>query len=961
MFAKGAGQKNCEVKKDMKRLNVKKLAAVGAGAALMSSALALPVVAQYTPTLDDLIGNDGKPNVTVVVGEKAAVSDVLWAGKIAAKIAQLAPLKNKKKVQVTARLSDDFQLPTNGGGGETVKPEASAQVTNITATLQVGGTQKVVAGAKIYDDQDLNSMKETELGTKTLTHSQLDFLIDETKDYWIQGNSDSQRVQEKIIVSPDAKFETDKRVKDLVMYFDSRGDVKYKVELGDGIPTSWRYTTGSDRNSMQIPFFGEWYGVLYASATELRLAKNLGEPLSYSTGETITGLKGAGKYAGQELTLEIGTYSSNTNTIGVILKDASGNEITSKDVKPGTFLEEEFADNDGNPYFSDSVYVDSIYQIGTEGKGKVSVYVGKDIVKIKHNEVYPYDPTASSSEKYWLAKFTVTNNKIMSIEIYNNIRDMSRWDYRNPIFPSEEGSYLGALTEDGKNGLHSMVFLNGAPEDTVGYGFFEVEFNGWKSGDETTTWWLTDDIAADTTGAGAGVLKYTDDSDNYHEVPFFYPELSGDTITRQVIELGGTNYYFGMEMPTGGIQNPCDGNTYDGYFNISTTDEPASMADYIAGVNPADVNTTGLESGYYCDTDKNFYFKKIAPADIITKTKNMKMANVLLEGTDRNFYYAFVNPGTEVWLLLDDSTVFAPKYGGLDFKGTDVNEDKTIDVLYYLPNTTDLGGGQSDVFYVAWFSFTDGAPVGGKVYMDTADATLIDPENTDLTTYNYEMEYTGVNGETLQLTEENAADKVQEAYSDYGSYFSILNEEFKAVIPEKKRKIKYTVKGKSVTTEVTGGETVTLAEGETKTVAGTTFTLQKVDYNLSVSVTPETCPATSAAAISKADIEKYIETTVDPTEAYMPVNFSVDSILTTDTTTVEISGPKILVGGWLVNTMVDKDTKLDDGTTLGDKVSEKGYVVEKVSSGDIYIVGYTAQDTAQAASEFVSALDKLFA
>ena len=59
----------------MKRLDVKKLAAIGAGAALIGMALA-PMAAALTK--DEVLKTSGLP-YDVVVGENAAKSDYLWA------------------------------------------------------------------------------------------------------------------------------------------------------------------------------------------------------------------------------------------------------------------------------------------------------------------------------------------------------------------------------------------------------------------------------------------------------------------------------------------------------------------------------------------------------------------------------------------------------------------------------------------------------------------------------------------------------------------------------------------------------------------------------------------------------------------------------------------------------------------------------------------------------------------
>jgi len=100
----------------MKGLNVRKLAAIAVGGALVGSALA-PLAAAITLDKDDVIGSSGQPTVSVTVGTKGAgVSDFVWAGNIAAKVAQLATV----------------DTPLSGGAG-------SCTVSDLTVDLTSGG------------------------------------------------------------------------------------------------------------------------------------------------------------------------------------------------------------------------------------------------------------------------------------------------------------------------------------------------------------------------------------------------------------------------------------------------------------------------------------------------------------------------------------------------------------------------------------------------------------------------------------------------------------------------------------------------------------------------------------------------------------------------------------------------------------------------------------------------------
>ncbi|MCX6804267.1 MAG: S-layer protein, partial [Candidatus Diapherotrites archaeon] len=103
----------------MKGFNIKRIAAIGLGAALVGSVLAPAAFAGIynnfaTAPLkktDIVDATTGAPVVDIVVGSMGQASDVVWAGNIAAKVAQMAV------------------VPVSGSTGEK------------TADITVGGTQ----------------------------------------------------------------------------------------------------------------------------------------------------------------------------------------------------------------------------------------------------------------------------------------------------------------------------------------------------------------------------------------------------------------------------------------------------------------------------------------------------------------------------------------------------------------------------------------------------------------------------------------------------------------------------------------------------------------------------------------------------------------------------------------------------------------------------------------------------
>ncbi|HIP15877.1 MAG TPA: S-layer protein, partial [Methanothermococcus okinawensis] len=76
-------------------MSLKKITAIAVGGAMVASALASGVVAANVVTIGDIkefmknVVVDGKPNVDIVVGSKAAAMDVVSAADIAAKIGSM--------------------------------------------------------------------------------------------------------------------------------------------------------------------------------------------------------------------------------------------------------------------------------------------------------------------------------------------------------------------------------------------------------------------------------------------------------------------------------------------------------------------------------------------------------------------------------------------------------------------------------------------------------------------------------------------------------------------------------------------------------------------------------------------------------------------------------------------------------------------------------------------------------
>src|SRR3989338_5295794 len=174
----------------MKKMGVKKLAAIATGAALVGTALA-PFVSAAAADIQKshLYDATGAPAVNVVVGSRAAVSDVVWAGNISAALARNAVTTGTVQVTSTG----------DAGAGQ-------ATVSNVSVDFLVGGTT-TVTGGKSYK-ANLDSATQTQVDYETwdgtipghlnLTSANLEHLYNESDTYRHSGSNTSITIKETI-------------------------------------------------------------------------------------------------------------------------------------------------------------------------------------------------------------------------------------------------------------------------------------------------------------------------------------------------------------------------------------------------------------------------------------------------------------------------------------------------------------------------------------------------------------------------------------------------------------------------------------------------------------------------------------------------------------------------------------------------------------------------------------------
>ena len=957
----------------MKSLNVKKLAAIAAGAALVGSAvlpMALGAATVHTIEKSDIYDTTtGSPVVNVVVGANSGVSDALWAGNIAATIA--------KNAVTTATPT----CTTTGGGAA-----GTCSVTLGNVELTVGGTV-TYEGAKDYK-ADLNSNEQEEAFKEVyVTNSNLSTLYNETVSYKWNGSTTSITEQEKLYFNGDAKFDTGSEVKDLVMYFNDDA-LRYVVDLGSGIPVvestsdTSKFTDDTD-DHIPVVLFGEQYIVseidLNTNDPYIKLVKSRNKE-TYKTGESFT-VPGAGDYAGQTLTVTVTQIVKTSDQAAYQatfqLTDANGNVIDTQTVSSGEIT---FQDAMGNDVTATTITVETVAADIATNEGYVELYKGTNAVTLYHGKGYPDE---SETTPDWVVRFEVDNStswtapltsvsgstRLTGIEIYNaNLY----YDSDNPVYSKD------AL-------LHDAV--------TVSYpnNYATLEFEGFESGKTYSTFTIED-----------GYIKYKDASNNAsHEIPFYVRSnfsTQGATFTFDgqtywvkrhssvSVDLNGvaaTEWYLDGSKIQLIDQNSwrvaCDGFNVDnnitgakgstGDFNLCKMTVPYTLSDtnvlkldFNVGLELRKEDSTGQsqisDQANADNRSENSMWYLVAYTSSSTLPDYYSLDLVLKGASDVEYKYVpyvWTDGSTyKVYFLLrgyQDKDFYAIEYpegthAEWSLRG-DYNATKgTAEQLhhFYVPDTEHFNRDSSDdVYYAAIvdLDFDGDLPTSAdtNVIINEATGKLFSLPNTDLGSWaqSYNVYYNADDSKgTFRLSSDTTKDSsLQKAYTAEGSKYEIDPSAlwFKATIPEEKLRVKLWVKSTTTTEQVTGGEELTVAEGETVTTSsGTKITVKKVNYS---------CTVTDGNAGT-------CECTVTPESYEVRAPGKVWVYLDTEAP----AGKKIVVGGWIVNSLAPQDVLEPLLTAEGD------YAVYKdETTGNIYVAGYTAEDTAKAAQELINQIE----
>ncbi len=424
--------------------------------------------------------------------------------------------------------------------------------------------------------------------------------------------------------------------------------------------------------------------------------------------------------------------------------------------------------------------------------------------------------------------------------------------------------------------------------------------------------------------------------------------------------LNGITYTF-----SNGDANAQNGTTVglraDGYLRVATSelDSDVSASDLLNGLAGATA-ITGTQFDdvfFYDDANVNSSTIGVSTAPILLPLAgdnyNVAYSYFVSESgansTDDGVYFLLAgNPGYDqhassanVQRIPNAATIQNTKQ--IAFLGTDVGEDGTIDRNFYFPQIDDLGQDDgSTTVYSSIFGVDENgtSSYSARVYIDNQTDALSNTDDTDIAVpvadVNYGWSGFGINGVAFSLDYEDA-DSLEAAYTDWGTKIDITDNKSAVFwIPQNRPSIEFVVTGASSSTTVTGGESITVEEGETGTfTTGTSITVEDITYTATV------VPAgtsTSSTTVTSGTSATYWEPA--------PLNGKA-MVYTTQSMP---AGNKIVVGGPLVNSLAN---------SVSDRLNASGDVVAEVSGSNIIVAGYTAEDTGAAAQMLITALDAI--
>ncbi|MDD3083695.1 MAG: S-layer protein [Candidatus ainarchaeum sp.] len=764
----------------MKGLNIKKVVALGIGAALVGTALA-PVVsaANMVPEgltgleATDVVSSTGTPIVDIVVGSTAAVSDVVWAGNIAAKVAQLS--------RVAAGAA--------GGCGDCV----------VNAT--VGGTITTTGAGETAEGVFDFSNQEAGLAAIQVTNTQMPSLVNEpvAKVKWDSTSYSSTSVSEDLNAVIDAGYNStvgSSRYAVGELYGSiAKQNIFYNVNLGSGIDIS-ADKTGMDANSyfdVKIPFLGKTYVLdeIDASPSQERLVLYSNTaPTDVQVGQTLT-VAPASNYEGKELVIELvdlvqtgsGTTQNTYEAKWALKVDGSIVKYVQKAPTTTYNLKDEF----GSGYFTDDIYVTAAGLNLVANTYTATVRMGNDRIELRNGYGFPYTGTNSvDQDAPWKVVFEKSGNQLTKIALTN------QWKY---------DKLTGSETETSK------YVLKVGEEVVLPNDFAKVSFLG-----------LEDKIIKDVEvgavdGINNGGIKYYDAKGTEINVPF-YVQFDLDENRPRSVTIGSQEYTFWADYAAAGNLEYIKGD-----YSSAENQTGATWND--------DITTAG---GY---TTKTLVTGTPINIDLGAKTSTgaVDYMSYLLV-VDNTSDQAVLVLNTQKFDIYDKAK--SPTLASLVFDDTNATGTGT-EPTYYVPNTQEfldvitnksIATYNSDTYMASKLTYTDNNG-------DTA--TLYIRAGEDGSVWNYEAikDETTKYGPTKDANHtkwtsaiRDGSDYLLEGMTTDGTLIVSDNSVFTISVPEEQRLVQAYLGSDETSTAAVGGQSFTgLKAGDTETVGGVQLTI----------------------------------------------------------------------------------------------------------------------------------------
>ncbi|VVB74711.1 Uncharacterised protein [uncultured archaeon] len=763
----------------MKGLNIKKIAAIGLGAALVGSALAPAVMAGAFENLSTKLtqksliidATTGAPVVDIVVGTIGQPADVIWAGNIAAKVAQMAT------------------VPVAGSGAKTV---------NIT----VGGTSTTSGAGETFETYADFAGQEGKLNAMTVTNTKMPSLVNNpsAKVKWDATTYSTTAVSEDLNAVMNVDFQGEQSSSkyaagELYASID-KGKIFYNVSLGSGIPINADKTQldGNSYFDVQIPFLGKTYKLDEIDASEARIIMYADTtPTELMVGQSIT-VTPATAYAGKAMVIDLvdlvqtgsGTGSNSYEAKWALKIDGVIKKYVQKAPTTTYNLKDEF----GSSYFGDNVYVTAAGLNLSANKYTATVRMGTDRLELRNGYGFPYTGDSSvDSKQPWEVVFEKSGNNLTKISLKN------QWKYdKTAGSESDTSKFVLKVGEEVK-----------LPSD-----FATVKFVGFQTKPSTEV------LVGDVSGIDGGGIQYSDLKGTTISVPF-YKQFDLDFNKPRITSISGQNYTFWMDQNS------------DKYVEVY----------YIKGDYTTAETRTGATWSRVVGVDSNFQFNNVVDVNNLPQNAQIDLGIKDGSGTEVDVNYLFVADQSDelAGLVLGANTFYlynkavsasVPKLTFIDSNALGTARGTTI----YAPNTIDFMNTLMDSNLGA-YSSTKYVPAHLRYYdnNDSLTSKFVDlyiRTGDQASVWDYESLKNETNATIPAPTMDanyfgwvsairDGADYIKEALTQDGSLVVSDNSKFTITVPEEVEKIEAYLGSTGTSTTTTGGINYTnVAVGETK-------------------------------------------------------------------------------------------------------------------------------------------------